>query len=319
MRLLLALAAPLLLAACGTTDPSTGAPRTPDPTTTAAAPTATTTATTTAGTRHTGTSIEQPPPFRVQYDGHELALRPHTYCYGDGCVDGVATDPPDIGAPAEVRVHVPVARFELSVFAREITREPRADRPFADVTCGGRSFEVPVEDLGDGWYALRPAGPAGHYDLELFAQGGGDMIGALRWRTPTDGPMPEPTARLALIAEHDGEPDSYGLELAIDDLATTPRRASAEIEVTAGNGRSLTFDVAQPRQDRCQSAGDLYFDRPDAPAREASRLGDFPFTTTVTLTLDGRTHRATAVYPDDEIRGNEPSVALEFTPALPGL
>lgn len=69
----------------------------------------------------------------------------------------------------------------------------------------------------------------------------------------------------------------------------------------------------------CRSAGDLYFDHPDEPAKEAARLGDFPFTTTVTLTLDGHTYRATAVYPDDEIKGNEPSVALRFTPELPGL
>ena len=53
--------------------------------------------------------------------------------------------------------------------------------------------------------------------------------------------------------------------------------------------------------------------------RPGSRLGEFPFTTSVTLTLDGRTYRATAVYPDDEIEGNEPSVALEFVPDLPGL
>jgi hypothetical protein len=39
----------------------------------------------------------------------------------------------------------------------------------------------------------------------------------------------------------------------------------------------------------------------------------------VTLTLDGRTYVATAVYPDDEIEGNEPSVGLQFTPGLPGL
>jgi hypothetical protein len=39
----------------------------------------------------------------------------------------------------------------------------------------------------------------------------------------------------------------------------------------------------------------------------------------VTLTLDGRTYRATAVYPDDEIKGNEPSVSLQFVPKLPSL
>ncbi|HSX68950.1 hypothetical protein [Nocardioides sp.] len=122
--------------------------------------------------------------------------------------------------------------------ARELTQDPKPGQTSSEATCGGRSFEVPAKDLGDGWYAVRPFGPAAHYDLELFAQGGGDMVASLRWRTPVDGPMPEPSARLALIANHDGKPDSYGLELAIDDLAETPQRASAEIKVTAGNGRS---------------------------------------------------------------------------------
>ena len=144
------------------------------------------------------------------------------------------------------------------------------------------------------------------------------MIGALRWRTPADGPMPEPSARLALIADNDGEPDSYGLELAIDDLAETPSRARAEIEVTAGNGRSMTLR-AEESKESCRSAGDLFFDHPDKPAQAVAQLGDFPFTTTVTLTLDGRMYRATAVYPDDEIKGDEPSVSLQFAPQLPAL
>ncbi len=144
------------------------------------------------------------------------------------------------------------------------------------------------------------------------------MIGSLRWQAPAGRAMPEPSARLALIADHDGEPDSYGLELALEDLAESPTRVSAEIEVTASNGRSMTFGVEESR-DPCRSTGDLYFDHPDEPAKKAAQLGDFPFTTTVTLTLDGRTYRATAVYPDDEIKGNEPSVALQFTPELPAL
>jgi hypothetical protein len=309
VRILLAVST-MLLAACGqegltAVDPPSATPNGPAPT-----------ATTTAGVRHRG--ADGPPPFRVRYDRQELVLHPHTYCYANGCVDGVVADPPDIGSPAEIQVYVPVEEFALYVHARELTSPPRPDDPFFNATCGGRSFEMPVEDLGDGWYSVSASGPAALYDVELFAQGGGDMIGSLRWRTPSTGPMPVPSARLALIADNDGEPDSYGLELAVEDLAETPTDVSAEIEVTAANGRSMTF-AAEESVDRCRSAGDLYFDRPDGPARKAAGLGDFPFTTTVTLTLDGRTYRATAVYPDDEIEGNEPSVALQFVPGLPGL
>jgi hypothetical protein len=310
VRILLAVSTMLLLAACGqegltAVDPPSATPSGPAPT-----------ATTTAGVRHH--EGDGPPPFRVRYDRQELVLHPHAYCYANGCADGVAADPPDIGSPAEIQVYVPVEEFTLSVHARELTSPPRPDDPFFNATCGGRSFEMPVEDLGDGWYSVRASGPAALYDVELFAQGGGDMIGRLHWRTPADGPMPDPSARLALIADNDGEPDSYGLELAVEDLAETPTDASAEIEVTAANGRSMTF-AAEQSADRCRSAGDLYFDRPDDLAKQAAGLGDFPFTTTVRLTLDGQTYVATAVYPDDEIEGNEPSVALQFSPGLPGL
>jgi predicted small lipoprotein YifL len=311
VRMLLAVSTVLLLAACGQEGPTAVDP--PRATPSGPAPTATIT----AGVRHDVTGPDGPPPFRVRYDRQELVLHPHTSCY-NGCVDGVDTDPPDIGSPAEIQVYVPVEQFALSVHARELTSVPRPGEPSSDATCGGRSFEMPVEDLGDGWYSVRASGPAAHYDIELFAQGGGgDMIGSLRWRTPTAGPMPDPSARLALIADHDGEPDSFGLELAVEDLAETPADVGAEIEVTAANGRSMTF-AAEQASDRCRSAGDLYFDRPDDLAKQAAGLGDFPFTTTVTLTLDGRTYVATAVYPDHEIEGNEPSVALEFAPELPG-
>lgn len=308
MRILAGLLLLLALTACGHEDDTarddsspTGPPGPPGPAAGAPSPTATTT--------HGSPTKGGPPPFRIQYDGKELALAAHTYCYRNGCVDGVIQEPVDIGSPGELRVFVPVPEFELETFLHEATG--RTADP-----CGGRGFAAPVEDLGDGWYLLRPFGPAGTYDLELFASGGGDMVGAVRWTTPAAGPSPTPSARLALIADNDGEPDSYGLELSVDDLESAPADASATIEVTAANGRSLTFDATRAT-DTCQGPDTVYFDGPDAKAKEASRLGGFPFTTTVTLTLDGVVHTATATYPEDEIEGNEPSVALEFEPALP--
>lgn len=311
MRTVPVVAAMLLTCACGG-QPSLTVHESPTSTPSGPAPTVTRT----SGAQPDGIPGSDPPaPFRVRYDGQELVLHPHTYCLG-ACVDGVALDAPEVGSPAELQVYVPVEEFTLSAHARELTREPRPNQPSFDASCGGRTFALPVEDLGEGWYAVRPAGPAAHYEIDLFAQGGGDMIASLRWWTPADRALPEPSARLALIADHDGRPDSYGLELAIDELAETPARAHAEIEVTAGNGRSLTFEATQAKGS-CRSEGDLYFDGPDEPAKAAAGLGGFPFTTTVTLTLDGRVHQATAVYPDDEIEGNEPSVLLEFSPELP--
>jgi hypothetical protein len=47
--------------------------------------------------------------------------------------------------------------------------------------------------------------------------------------------------------------------------------------------------------------------------------GDGPFTYEVELLLDGARYIAAATWPADEIVGNEPSVALRFTPDLPAL
>jgi hypothetical protein len=264
------------------------------------------TATDTAGPEMRGTGVESPPPFRLRYDGRELVLRPHTWCYENGCVDGVAPDPPLVGSPAEIRVHVPIERWDLSV----------SFRPAAQ-PCGRAQTVEPARDE-DGWYVLRPAGHAGSYDVELFAQDGGDMVAGFRWDTPADGPLAVPEARLALIADNDGTPDSYGVELALVNLAETPRSAQARITVTAANGRSLRFDAARA-VDHCLGEGTVYFDGPDDDGLAAARLGDFPFRYDVEVRLDGVTYQATADYPADEIVGNEPSVRLRFTPALPSL
>ncbi len=262
------------------------------------------TETITGGPRH-GPEIEQPPPFRVRYDGTELRLFPHTYCYSRGCADGFDNDPPSIGSPEEIYVFVPVARFTSLV----VDQFENGDY------CGGRHVRAEAVPLGDGWWAVHPRGPAGDSEISLFASGDGDMAGKLLWRTPSDQPLPEPEARLALIADHDGRPDSYGLELAVDNLPASPTQVSATITVTAGNGQSMVIEATRTGE-ACEGEGRLFFDGPDDLAAQAAQLGDFPFTTRVELVLDGVTHVATAVYPDDEIEGNEPSVALHFDPPL---
>jgi hypothetical protein len=260
----------------------------------------------TAGPEIRGTGVESPPPFRLRFDDRELVLRPHTWCYGNGCVDGAARDLPSVGSPDEIRVDVPIERWDLSA----------SFRPSAQ-TCGRTQTVEPGRDE-DGWYVLRPAGHAGSYDVELFAHGGGDMVAAFRWDAPVDGPLAVPEARLALIAGHDGEPDSYGVELALVNLAGTPQSARARITVTAANGRSLRFDATRAADD-CLGEGTVYFDGPDEDGLAAARLGDPPFRYDVEVTLDGATYRASADYPADEIVGNEPSVPLTFLPALPSL
>lgn len=60
-------------------------------------------------------------------------------------------------------------------------------------------------------------------------------------------------------------------------------------------------------------------DGPDAKGLEAASLGKGPFTYIVEVVLDGERYTAKAVWPKDEIKGNEPSVALDFSPDLPAL
>nr|MBA3851451.1 hypothetical protein [Chloroflexota bacterium] len=51
----------------------------------------------------------------------------------------------------------------------------------------------------------------------------------------------------------------------------------------------------------------------------AADLGPAPFTYDVVVMLDGVRYAARAAWPADEIQGNEPSVALEFSPPLPAM
>lgn len=250
--------------------------------------------------------MEQPPPFRIRYDDTELHLHPVTFCYVGGCVDGWDENPPSVGSPEVLYVFVPVRRFdELTVSQFE-----NGDR------CMGRQVAADVKSLGEGWWSVHPRGPAGEYRVSIFASGGGDMVADVLWRTPYAGPLPYPSARLAVIAEHDGRPDSYGVELTVTHLPATPTEYSATITVTAGNGRSITFD-AIPSPDACLGAGAISFNGPHDQARQAAALGDFPFTIKVQLTLDGTAYVGTATYPDDEIDDHGPYVALDFDPPLP--
>lgn len=250
--------------------------------------------------------MEQPPPFRIRYDDTELHLHPVTYCYIGGCVDGWDENPPSIGSPEVLYVFVPVRRFDELTVNQVEGGDP----------CTGRQVSAEVKSLGEGWWSVHPRGPAGEYRVSIFAGGDGDMVADVLWRTPYDRPLPDPSARLAVIADHDGRPDSYGVELAVTDLPATPTEYSATITVTAANGRSITFD-ANPAPEACRGEGAASFDGPNDKGRQAAALGDFPFTISVQLTIDGTTYVGTATYPDDEIEGYEPYIALSFDPPLP--
>jgi hypothetical protein len=251
-----------------------------------------------------------PPPVTVSGGGRSIELEAWTYCFGNGCADGFPpANPPDLGAAPRIEIDFPLDGW---TFEAEFTPVGQA--------CPRRQM-VPAEQTGAQTHALEPAGLADRYDVMLFGrgqgEGGGDLFVTFRWTTPIDGPMPVPRARLAILADHDGVVDSYGVELELAELAATPVEATAEVTVTAANGRAVTFELV--RAPGCIAEGTIYWDGPDQPGLEAATLGPAPFTYDAVVTLDGVQHTATATWPDDEIAGNEPSVSLDFTPPLPAL
>lgn len=248
-----------------------------------------------------------PPPVTVRFFDQSVELVPHTYCFEDLCVDGSPSRVPDVGAPERVLVVFPLKNWSFTAYFT-----PSGD------DCG-RIQSTPLSSNGDGTFSLEPIGFAGLYHVTLFGEApeGGDLFVGFRWTTPTDGPLPEPSAYLALLS-NDDPVTSYGVELHVSNLADTPSAERAIITVRASNGRRITFE-ATPADRDCLPEGTVYWDGPDAKGLAAAGLGEPPFTYEVKLILDGVRYVATATWPDDEIEGEEPAVRLDFFPALPAL
>ena len=258
-----------------------------------------------------------PPPITLRFGDKSMSLKAFSFCWSGAadptgmrqatCADGVPPAvPPDVGSPGEVGIEFPVAGFAFTASFRPAGKQ-----------CG-RVQTVPVERRPNGTFLLRPADYAASYDVTLSGRGDGELTAMFRWTTPTTGPLPVPEARLAVVSGRGNGVGSYGVEMAIDNLARTPTSATATITVTAANRRSTTFQATPARND-CRPEGSLYWDGPRDQGQAAAALGASPFTYQVALLLDGTRYTATAKWPDDQIVGNEPSVSLRFDPPLPGL
>ena len=163
---------------------------------------------------------------------------------------------------------------------------------------------------------MRPIGPAGDWDVDLFGRGDGDAITTFQWHTPVDGRLPEAASgTVGVLAEHDGGLDSYGVGLSITDLAEQPGEATAAITVTSADGRTATIEPR--RVPHCYSEGDVYFKASRSKGLPATRIGRGPFIYTVEVTLDGRTYVGTGEWPTDTDAEIVPHVPLSWEPALP--
>ncbi len=247
------------------------------------------------------------PPITLDLDGQRVDLDPWTACYGNGCADG-APQPPyvDVGERGTVPFSFPEPGWE---FTSTFRNGEYSDCP--------RAITVPVRRTSDRTFEVTPAGPAGRWLVDVSGAGpGGDVITTFQWTTSQDGALPGPaTGSAAVLADHDGELDSYGVEVGVDDLAAQPREASATVTVTSAEGRSVTLDTR--RHGQCSSEGSLWFTASDAAGRKATTLGAGPFIYVIELDLDGTTYRGRGQWPSGETEDTAPHVPLTWTPALP--
>jgi hypothetical protein len=103
-------------------------------------------------------------------------------------------------------------------------------------------------------------------------------------------------------------------------MATTPRQASATIEVTSAEGRTTTIRPQRVESgEGCGPPGSLTFQAPETAVQAVIASGSVPFRYEVRLVLDGQIYRGAAIWPNDQQPGTHPSVRLHFRPALPAL
>lgn len=260
-----------------------------------------------SGTRAGPVDADRPPPVTLLLPDGAVDLEPWTYCWSTTCVDGSpGEDLPEAGAPSVVDFAFPEKGWEFTATFSE-----------HDVEACPRRIDVPVVASGDGRWRLEPAGPAGTWDVELFGRGdGGDVATSFTWTTPAAGSLPEEAGgSAAVLADHDGELDSYGVEVAVSDLARHPARASATVTVTGASGRSVTIPT-RPQRD-CTAAGSLWFTAPESAGRRAAEIGPGPLRYTVELVLDGATYTGRGSWPSGVDPEVAPHVPLRWTPALP--
>lgn len=253
------------------------------------------------------------PPVVLQLGGRAVRLEPWTACFtgrpdkagmaSGGCFDGFPQAPlEDVGERESVAFS-----FPLKGWSFEATFSPPGDG-----RCERRTT-VAVEKTGAYTFAVPTAGPPGDYHVDVFGRGpGGDVITSFAWSTSEAGPLPAPSGHLSYVSDEDDRHVAYGLELALQDLARSPREASVTLVVTAADGSRRTVGPVAA----AQSCGGTAYFREDREGIEPFDLGPAPFTYRAEVTLDGTTYVGTAVWPRDE-NDEPPYTDLTFSPPLP--
>lgn len=273
-----------------------------------------------------------PPPVTVT-GTRTVALTASSYCWsemdpspdsrsgGRGvCADGLPpTNPPDIGEPDEVIVRFPVPgwKFEARFVATGAAE------------CA-RSQYVPLIARDSTTFVLPPAGAAGDYDISLDGRNAspatvppgpeprGDLAVHFRWHMTRPGPLAKPTTRFSMLAGTLDAPVSSGGEFAIDNLRSTPAKATAAVEIVPAVGTPTVIDFRREQQG-CIPDGSLRFSGDKDAALAAIERGRGPYRYVVTVVLDGNRYQANATWPTDVNPACSPCVPLRFEPPLPAL
>lgn len=313
IRYAVALAGALVLGGCGvgTGDPlaSPGASAGTEASTVSAGPTVGAD----RGPVHPGEG-ERPPDVSVEAGGQEHVLVPWAWCWDHGCVDGGPVEPvPELDVvDGHVRAHLAEGFMVFPTW--------RA----TGQTCGP-SLSTGWQTVGEeGWVDLPASGPAGTWDLEIFARaphGGGDLVATVRVTTVTDFPVPAPELRLTSFFHHDREIVQYGpVELRAGNLAAGERELSAKLVVESADGVTTSIDLEQVSQLDCPVPGLVVLREPGRGSGPSEHLvgdvlGDPPYALTVEVTAAGEVHVAGATWPDD-VDDEDSAILLDVVPAL---
>lgn len=250
--------------------------------------------------------------------GFTRSVQPYSFCSATMCADGIPTDPPDdVGSSSSLTVEIGASGWNL----------------FANLSpVGGcRAVEAPVTRLADGRFRVDVVGPAGAYDVSLFAQATpgapvrGDVAAAVRWTSTASGAALPGPRTYAIVVTPGGE--SYGdPSVFLEHIGSSARLGSASVVISRDGRTTAPIPFAQEPEQSCDDGRSRFFTNRQAVEAALATAGIAPgggsMTLQVTLVLGGVTYVATApatassIGPGGEICRE--CAKLDFSPALPG-
>ncbi|MFN0030377.1 MAG: hypothetical protein ACKV2O_24755 [Acidimicrobiales bacterium] len=257
-------------------------------------------------------ALDEPPPITVHGLVGSLEVRAHTTCWRSlaaYCADGFGSDPlPHLGA-----VDRPI-RFDFPINGWTF----QASMGPADASSGGPAALWPT---GPQSWEIDLTGRAGPSVVQLSGRGPqGDvhMVFAVDLLVAGDEPAPQ-AELLTFYPDSDTaegiRANKFGLTAMYLAVDVDP---SATVAVIAANG-ARTQIVLRPGEEGGDPEGDhvIFLESTEADAQAALALGPGPYRFDVALTIAGRLHTATALYPRD-MRDDTSGMRLDFNPPLPG-